>query len=129
VPAARLPGSAPVDDRLARGSHAEERAAQALLRAGYRIVERNFRCRLGELDLVARDGDTLVFVEVRSRSSASRGRGSEQVTVRKQLQVTRVAEAYLALRRPEAASCRFDVVGITDDEIEIVRDAWRPGLP
>jgi putative endonuclease len=100
-------------------------AAAFLRRRGYRIVERNFRCRAGEIDLIARDGDTLVFVEVRARASARFGAAIENVTVAKQRQVARVARWYLAQCREVAPPpCRFDVVGITGDEVEHIRDAF-----
>ena len=110
------------------GSLAEERAVEALQAAGYRIVARNFRCKLGELDVVAYDRGVLVFVEVRSRADARYGHAAEMVTWKKRQQVTRVAGAYLALKRPRFHQCRFDVVAITGDRIDIVRDAWRLGL-
>jgi putative endonuclease len=107
----------------------EATAVRELGRRGYRIVERNFRCRAGELDVIALDGDVLVFVEVRARRDGARGTGVEAVGYAKQRQVTRVAEIYLAMRGLRPARCRFDVVGITGDRVEVIVDAWRPGLP
>ena len=75
------------------GSAAESRAVQLLVRKGYKIVERNFRCQTGELDVVARDGDVLVFVEVRSRANGDHGHATEMVDVRKQRQVAKVAHS------------------------------------
>ena len=95
---------------------------------GYRIVEVNYRCKLGELDLIARDGKTLVFIEVRTRSTARFGHASESVTLAKQRQVARVASHYLATRRPRFDTCRFDVVDITAGTIEVIQDAFRLGL-
>lgn len=118
------------DDRtttVERGASAEQRAAAALVADGYQLVEANYRCKVGELDLVARDGDVLVFVEVRSRADDDHGSAAAMVTPRKQRQVTRVAAAYLALRRPDYERCRFDVVAITGADVEIIRDAWRVG--
>jgi putative endonuclease len=111
-----------------RGGRAERRAEAELVKLGYVIVERNFRCTAGELDLVARDGDTLVFVEVRSRRTDRHGTALEAVGRDKQRQVSRVAAAYLVLRKPKFDTCRFDVVGITGDRIDIVQDAWRLGM-
>ncbi len=111
-----------------KGQAGEERAVALLTSHGYRVVERNFRCRAGELDIIARDGDALVFVEVRTRADAARGRALETVTAAKQRRVARVAEVYLAARQPAFTSCRFDVVGITGDEVTLVRDAFRLGL-
>ena len=113
----------------ARGRAFEERAARELVRRGYRIVARNYRCRVGEIDLIARDGDTLVFVEVRSRASGAHGSALATVDVRKQARIARVAEHYVAAEKPRFATCRFDVVGVTGGELIVVRDAFRPGLP
>lgn len=107
------------------GQRSEDRATAALLAAGYRVVERNVRLRVGELDVVAYDGSTLVFVEVRSRGDHRFGGGLAAVPHSKQRQVARAAAAYLALRRPTFATCRFDVVAITGPELVIVRDAFR----
>lgn len=79
---------------------------------GYRIVERNWRCKLGELDLVCRRGDLLVFVEVRTRRGGSAGSPEASVDRRKQDQVARVARAYLARRCADADRMRFDVVAV-----------------
>ena len=120
-----------VGDRRGRPSttevgHAgEDRATAALVRAGYRIVERNVRFKLGELDVVAYDGDTLVFVEVRSRADDRFGSALYAVPHAKQRQVARVAAAYLALRRPVFRGCRFDVVAITGGDVVLVKDAFR----
>jgi putative endonuclease len=107
------------------GSVAEAQAVSLLVRRGYRIVERNFRCKSGELDVVARDGDVLVFVEVRSRADGSHGDAAEMVDRRKQKQVARVAMQYIGLRDPVFLKARFDVVAITGDEAVLIQDAWR----
>lgn len=99
----------------------------ALVAAGYQIVERNFRCDAGELDVVARDREVLVFVEVRSRADGDHGEAAEMVTPGKQAQVTRVARVYLQAREPAFEECRFDVVAITGDDVQIIQDAWRVG--
>lgn len=98
----------------------------AFLRSkGYRIVATNYSCALGELDIIARDGEELVFVEVRSRSSAEHGTALDTVGTKKQRQVLRVARAYLASEKPTFATSRFDVIGITAGELEHVIDAFR----
>lgn len=109
------------------GATAEERAADALRLGGYRIVERNYRCKVGELDIVAREGPTLVFVEVRSRRTGEFGSALEAVGWRKQQKVSRVAAHYIAARRPRFDTARFDVVAITGDEVVLIKDAWRLG--
>lgn len=107
------------------GTEAEHRAARFLVAHGYTIVARNFRTRFGELDIVARDGDTLVFVEVRRRSSADFGHAAESVNALKRARVSKQALRYLAIARPAFSTARFDIVAITGDEITLIRDAWR----
>jgi putative endonuclease len=111
------------------GASAETRAAEALIAAGYEILERNFRCKGGELDIVAREGDILVFVEVRSRDDGAHGHAAEMVSLHKRAQVTRVARIYLEARTPCFDECRFDVVAVTAEQIDILRDAWRVSGP
>ena len=111
-----------------RGLAAEERAAQFLRARGYRIEERNYRCPAGELDIIAWDGDTLVFVEVRSRRDHRYGNAAHTVTEQKRRQLTRVAASYLFDRAPTFSSSRFDVVGVTGDELLLFRDAFRMGI-
>ena len=107
------------------GIEAEDRARAALEAAGYTIVEQNWRCDAGELDLVARDGSVLAFVEVRSRADAAHGHAAEMVGPKKRSKVVRAAKVYLAIERPIEPLFRFDVVAITGDQIEIIQDAWR----
>jgi putative endonuclease len=114
-----------VDSTVARGAIAEAIAVRMLGEAGYRIVERNFRCKAGELDVVAEDGDVLVFVEVRSRADDLHGSAAEMVGPAKQRRVVRVARYYLATRAPVFERCRFDVVAITAGVAELIRDAFR----
>jgi putative endonuclease len=111
----------------AHGKRGEDRACQYLRALGYRIVERNFRCKLGELDIIARDGSTLVFTEVRSRTDSRHGTPLETVTWPKQRRIAQVASYYLSVRQPRFDTCRFDVVGITGENIEHVKDAFRLG--
>ena len=113
------------ESKADRGAEGEALAARHLERRGYRILERNFRCRAGEIDIVARDGDTLVFVEVRTRSSDRHGSALETVGAAKQAQIVKVARVYLQARRPTFDDCRFDVVGITCGRVELVTDAFR----
>jgi len=107
------------------GTDAEDLAARYLERHGVMIVERNFRCRTGEIDLVARDGATLVFVEVRMRSSEAFGGARSSVDGRKQRRILRAARYYLA-RFPDQP-CRCDVVlldRLDSGAIEWIRDAF-----
>jgi putative endonuclease len=104
--------------RSARGERGRtarrgERLAAWLLRAkGYRIEARNWRCPLGEIDIVAWHRDTLVFVEVKTRTGGSAGAPEEAVTGEKQRRLVRLAQAYLG-RRAEPPPCRFDVVAVS----------------
>ena len=107
------------------GARAEDLCADLLAGAGLRILARNWRCRLGEIDLVAEDGGTLVFAEVRLRRSASRGGAAESITAAKQARIIAAARAFLR-GRPEA-DCRFDVLlldALDRGRIEWIRDAF-----
>jgi putative endonuclease len=94
-----------------RGEEAEELAARFLSQRGLAIVARNYRTRLGEVDLVARDGATLVFVEVRARSWSAFGGAAGSVDARKQRRIVAAARHYLA-RLGAEPTCRFDVLTI-----------------
>lgn len=107
--------------RQARGAQAEALAAEHLMRHGLTIVTRNFRTRLGEIDLIARDGDSLVFVEVRMRSSRAFGGAAASVTHAKRARWVAAARVYLAKIGREPP-CRFDVVLM--DAIDAERVVW-----
>lgn len=109
------------------GATGEARAVDLLVRHGYVIVERNFRCKAGELDIVAYDGSTLVFVEVRSRRTTEHGTALDAVGWGKRRQVSRVAALYVAWKQLSFESARFDVVAITGTDAILIRDAWRLG--
>jgi putative endonuclease len=94
------------------GAWGEDLALRYLLRRGYRLVERNYRKRRGEIDLIVRDGDVLVFVEVKLRRSTGFGDPLEAVTARKQATIRSLAEQYLAENQPDFDTVRFDVIGI-----------------
>jgi putative endonuclease len=100
--------------RKEAGQAAEDQASAYLQELGWKIVQRNWRCRSGEIDLVARDQDTLVFVEVRSRTSPGRfGTAIEAVTPRKCRQVRETAEVFLRMNGFAGKPVRFDVVAVT----------------
>ncbi len=107
------------------GSAHEACAAEYLTGCGYRILERNFRCRAGEIDLIARDGEYLVFVEVKYRRDPSAGDPLEAVDRKKQRKISRTA-AYYCLRAGygETTPCRFDVVAFRGEEIQLVKNAF-----
>lgn len=102
------------------GQRAEELCAELLRRSGLRIVARNWRCRLGEIDLVAEDAGTLVFAEVRLRRDARYGGAAESVTPAKRARLIASARLYLAGRAP--APCRFDVFLL--DTLDAARVHW-----
>jgi len=114
--------------RLELGKTGEDWAADHLLGLGYRIVERNYRCPLGEIDVVATDRDCLVFVEIKTRRAASMGQVKEAVTVRKQKKLVQLARYYLKEHKKDGVRCRFDVVAVNTAggarRIEVVRDAF-----
>lgn len=99
-----------MDPRHQFGHASEHLAEQFLLAKGYRIIERNLRTSIGELDLVAEDGEVLVFVEVKGRTSEAFGGALEAVGYRKQAKLVKLASQYLAQRHISQKACRFDVV-------------------
>ena len=107
----------------ALGAGAERDAERFLERHGLAIVARNYRTRFGEIDLVARDGATLVFVEVRLRSSDRFGGGAESIGAHKRRRIVAAARHYLARVRPEPP-CRFDVVTLDGGAPEWLRAAF-----
>ena len=94
------------------GGHGERMAAAYLTDAGLRVLDRNWRCRDGELDLVAREGDALVFCEVKTRRAAGYGHPVEAVTVAKQRRLRLLAQRWLSAHDEHAPDLRFDVVGV-----------------
>ena len=111
-----------------KGRQAEDIAADFLESSGYRIVERNFTCRIGEIDIIARENEELVFVEVRSRSSQRTVNPAYSVNRTKQHKIARVAQYYLATRCRDTPPSRFDVVivnmGPTPD-VYLIADAFQ----
>ena len=102
------------------GARAEDLCAELLRKAGLRVLARNWRCRHGEIDLVAEEGGTLVFAEVRYRRDERFGGAAESVTTAKQSRLIAAARLYL-MRRPDA-ECRFDVLLL--DSLEADRISW-----
>ena len=114
------------------GKRGEEKAVKLLRRRGYKILVRNYRCRHGEIDIVAFHRGEIVFVEVKSRTTDEKGSGLEAVTERKQRKIASVAAQFLAERGISERPCRFDVVAIAavpeagdvKMKIEIVQGAF-----
>lgn len=111
----------PRTDRQARGQQGEDAALDHLRMHGLALVERNFLCKGGELDLIMRDGAHLVFVEVRRRKSAGFGGAAASITPAKQRRMVHAAQTYL-LRYPRLPPCRFDVVAIDGDTISWLKN-------
>lgn len=114
-------------DHRSLGRRGESIAAAWLEKKGYRIIERNFHTRYGEIDLVARCGGEIVFIEVKTRTGRSRGTPADAVDARKSLHWQRAAEIYLSRRRCADAPFRFDFVGVdlsgTEPCCELITDA------
>ena len=105
------------------GARSEDRAADYLARHGLAIVGRNYRTRLGEIDVIAREGEVLVFVEVRMRSEGHFGGALESITPHKQRRIAAAANMYLR-QFPRAPRCRFDVVALDGGEIRWLKGAF-----
>jgi putative endonuclease len=113
--------------RKQRGDVGEERALQLLQQYGLQLVTRNFRCKLGEIDLIMTEREHLVFVEVRVRKNALFGSASDSITLRKQQRIIRAAQFFLQTHPQwQQAPCRFDAVTITGHQApEWCRDAFQ----
>jgi putative endonuclease len=115
--------------RTELGRRAEQLAAQQLLAEGYRLLERNYRIRSGEIDLIAEEGEILCFVEVRSRRNAELGHPLETIDHRKRRRLLRAAEHYLTVRAAPGPLpfTRFDVISVVYEpelEVRLLRDAF-----
>lgn len=107
------------------GAEYEEKAASWLEKQGMRILEKNYRCREGEIDLVAMDGSYLVFVEVKYRRDQHAGHPAEAVDARKQRKIVRTAMYYCMERKIfQDQPCRFDVVSVLGNSTEHIKDAF-----
>ncbi len=119
----------PESSRPGLGARGEDTAAEALRRSGYKILEQNYRCALGELDLVALQGKTLVFVEVKSGLASSIS-PRERVNSRKRKKLIQIAMFYLKQKRMDGVSARFDVVEVDfppaggSPRVEIIPNAF-----
>jgi putative endonuclease len=122
------PGAPPTDSRSSLGRAGEDAALQAYLRLGFRAVARNWRCPLGEIDLVLEHDGLLVFCEVKTRRGSAFGGGYEAVTWFKQRKLRHLAEVFLASDRQPSAGVRFDVasvwLGPRGADVELFEDAF-----
>ena len=122
-------GHEPRREKKELGKKGEEKALRFLKKEGYRIVEQNYVCKMGEMDIIAKEKDTLVFVEVKTRTSMAFGPPQLAVTQFKQRQLSKVALYFLKEKKLEDIKARFDVVAILlppekREEIELIRNAF-----
>ena len=115
-------------ERLELGKFGETLALKKIKRLGYKKIVRNYRCPLGEVDLIGWDGDTLVFIEIKTRKGRSTDYAKEAVTDRKKRQISKVALAYMKSNDYSDAKARFDVVAVCvgrgKPEIEVIKNAF-----
>jgi len=115
-------------ERLELGRYGEALAYKKIRRLGYKKIIRNYRCPLGEVDLIANDGDTLVFIEIKTRKGRPTGYAKEAVDARKKRQLSKVALSYMKSNNCSEAKARFDVIAISIKEdkpqIEVVKNAF-----
>jgi putative endonuclease len=117
-----------LNKRQRLGQSGEEIATKFLKKNGYKIVKRNYRSRLGEIDIIAMDGSCLVFIEVKTRSGNLFGSPADAVTVKKQRQISKAALCYLSEKQLHDDPARFDVVSILfrgeDHQIDLIQNAF-----
>lgn len=118
----KRPGPVGLSPSQQQGRAGEQAALRHLKRHGLRLVEANFSCQAGEIDLIMREGATLVFVEVRARSGSDYGGAAASVGTVKQGRIVRAAQSYLQ-RFDEAPACRIDVVTIDGDQLDWLKGA------
>lgn len=117
-----------LNSRQKWGERGEAIAVRQLKNKGYKIIETNYRTKLGEIDIIAKEKDTIVFVEVKSRRSVHFGNPKQAVTLQKQRKISRVALYYLKTIKQIDASARFDVVTVISNrdqpQVEIIKNAF-----
>lgn len=115
--------------KLEIGKRGEDAAVDFLKRKGYRIIERNYKNKLGEIDIIAKDNNTLCFIEVKTRTSLDFGYPQEAITAAKQKKINKVALSYLKQYNLLSISARFDIISVISNnqnkfDIEIIKDAF-----
>jgi len=114
--------------KITTGKEGEKIAAAYLKKNGYRIIEINFRCPIGEIDIVAKEKNDLVFVEVKTRKSIALGYPEQAVGIRKQKKMSQLALWYMQKRKIADTNARFDVVAITlmpeNNEVRLIKNAF-----
>lgn len=108
------------------GIEGENIAVEYLKRHGYKILDRNFACKTGEIDIICERENMLVFVEVKARENTNYGMPCEAVTSSKIRSIVKTAQAYLLKKRRINSPCRFDVVEVLRGEVNHIEDAFRP---
>ena len=115
-------------ERKELGKKGEQLALRYLKKSGYRIIQTNYVCKLGEMDIIAQEKDTLAFIEVKTRTSTTYGPPQLAVNSAKQMQLSKVALNFLKEKKLEDLKARFDVVAILlgpkGEEIDLIRDAF-----
>ncbi len=112
-------------NRRKEGAYYENLVAEYLKTQGYEILEKNYRCRIGEIDLIAKEGETLVFVEVKYRRNDKMGDPKEAVDQKKQKKISMTASYYLMRECGRMdIPCRFDVAAVLGEQIEVVKNAF-----
>jgi len=111
-----------------KGKIGEEIAVKFLMKKGFKILRRNYRYGHGEIDIIAMDGDKLIFVEVKTRASDKFGQPEDSVTFKKRRQLRKIAEAFIQTSEVEFSECRFDVIGIVlkkgDIQVKHIENAF-----
>ena len=111
-------------NKRAKGYEYEKKAALYLQKKGYEILEQNFYTFFGEIDLIAKDGETIVFIEVKYRKNLKSGYPQEAVTYTKRQKIIKSAEYYLYQKRVEEKPCRFDVIAAAGNEFLHIKNAF-----
>jgi len=114
----------PIQNNRRTGAFYEEKAASYLQEQGFVLLERNYRIRTGEIDIIAREGQTICFIEVKYRSSLKFGRPCEAVTPKKQKTIRRTGEYWLMGHHLTQSFCRFDVIEFCQNRINLIRNAF-----
>lgn len=106
------------------GIEGENIAVEYLKKSGYKILERNFSSKTGEIDIIAQDGKYIVFVEVKSRENTQFGQPIESVTIHKARKIIRTAQCYLLYKKKQNSLCRFDVIEVLRGEVNHIPNAY-----
>jgi len=113
-----------MNDNQILGLNGEIMAQQYLKKQKYKLLEKNYRCPMGELDIISKDKDTIVFIEVKTRTSQKYGLPCEAVNFTKRQKIEKSAKYYLNLHNMNNCNARFDVIEILDNKINHIINAW-----